>query len=230
LLLGLLRADAGEIRLFDETLTAHNRQALLRRTGSLVEMPALYDHLSAYDNLRLNQRLLGCARHRIEHVLRLFALHDAQHRRVSQFSLGMKQRLGLALALLHEPKLLILDEPTNGLDPNGIREIRELLKQLPALTGATVFVSSHLLDEVEKIADHVAVMHRGQLRFQGRLAELQSQSTLEIRAFNGDIVRQTLRGENVAFDYDHDAALWRVHRMSLRDTSGRCRQTDRRRL
>ncbi len=219
LLLGLLNASEGHIELFGERVSHHNHRQLLRRIGSLVEMPSLYDNLNAYDNLLLNQRLLGCGRHRIDEVLQLMGLHDAKHKRVSQFSLGMKQRLGLAIALLHDPELLILDEPTNGLDPNGIREIRELIKHLPTTTGTTVFVSSHMLDEVEKMADHVAVMHQGHLKFQGKLSELQAQSTLEIRAFNEHAVLMTLREENVSFEFDEAQQVWRVRQMDTRRTA-----------
>ena len=219
LLLGLLNASSGEIQLFGETVQRHNRNALLRRIGSLVEMPALYDNLTARDNLMLNQRLLCCPRQRIDHVLHMMNLRDAADKRVHQFSLGMKQRLGLALALLHEPELLILDEPTNGLDPAGIREIRELIRQLPQLTGATVFVSSHLLDEVEKMADHVAILHQGRLRFEGRLATLQQQAILEIRAFNSDTVSATLQALQHSFDFDEGLQLWRVRHMDERATA-----------
>ena len=146
-------------------------------------------------------------------------LQDAANKRVEKYSLGMKQRLGLALALLHEPELLILDEPTNGLDPSGIREIRELIRQLPQLFGATVFVSSHLLDEVEKMADHVAVMHQGQLRFQGRLSELRHRSVLELRALNGSVLTSVLSQLEYPYQYNAVEELWSIPNMCNEKTA-----------
>lgn len=193
LLLGLLRPSAGSIHLFGRELRAGTRGDLLREIGSLVEWPALYDNLTARENLRLNARLLGCRPSRVAAVLELMDLADSANRLVAQYSLGMRQRLGLAIALLHEPKLLILDEPTNGLDPAGIREMRELLRELPRSTGTTVFVSSHLLDEVSRIADHVGVLHAGRLCWQGPLAELQGETTLEIGALHPQALMPVLQ-------------------------------------
>ncbi len=174
MLLGLLRPHRGSVQLFGEDLASH-RLALLGRVGALVEMPSLYDHLSGRDNLEVTRRLLGTPRRRVGEVLELVGLTDAARRRVGGYSLGMRQRLGLALALLGEPELLILDEPTNGLDPAGIREIRELIVHLAGEHGVTVFLSSHLLAEVEQMADHIGIVNGGRLRFQGSLAELQAQ-------------------------------------------------------
>ena len=219
LLLGLLTPSLGRVSLFGETLTINNRRALLKRIGSLVETPSLYGNLSGRDNLRLNQRVLKCAPSHIDRVLRLMGLLDAADRRVAGYSLGMKQRLGLALALLHEPELIILDEPTNGLDPSGIREIRDLIRQLPSLTGATVFVSSHLLDEVEKMAEHVAILHQGRLRFQGTLAELRAQSVLELRGLDRQVIERTLGQLPYPFRHDTRNDLWLVQIASREDTA-----------
>jgi len=171
LLLGLLRPSAGEVLLFGESLAGH-RIELMRRVGALVESPSLYDHLSGRENLEVTRRLLGVQRSRIEDMLDLVGLTEAGGRLVRGYSQGMRQRLGLALALLPEPALLLLDEPTNGLDPAGIQEFRELLRELPAKTGTTVFLSSHLLGEVEQVATHVGVVHHGRLLFQGPLPDL----------------------------------------------------------
>ncbi|HEX5085951.1 MAG TPA: ABC transporter ATP-binding protein [Blastocatellia bacterium] len=179
MLLGLTRPDAGDIRLFD-TLLAANRRRLLQRVGALVEMPSLYPHLTGRENLEVTRRLLGAARSLIDRALDIVKLTADARRRVSEYSLGMRQRLGLALALLNQPKLLILDEPTNGLDPAGIHEMRDLLRRLPAEFGATVFLSSHLLSEVEQIASHIGIIHAGRLLFQGALTELHAQQQAQL--------------------------------------------------
>jgi ABC-2 type transport system ATP-binding protein len=173
LLLGLLRPDSGEVHLLGRPLQG-NRLALLRRVGALVETPALYPHLSGRENLRAQQEYVGLPRTEVERVLAIVRLERDADRLVRGYSLGMRQRLGLALALLGEPDLLILDEPTNGLDPAGIHEMRELIRGFPAQHGMTVFLSSHLLAEVEQVATHVGILGRGQLLFEGSLAALRA--------------------------------------------------------
>lgn len=177
LILGLLRRQQGEIELFGKPFEK-NRVALLKNTGSLIESPSLYGHLSATENLRVWQKLYQCPDTRIGEVLEIVGLAGTGKKRASRFSLGMKQRLSIAVALLHDPALLILDEPTNGLDPNGIIEVRELLKQLNREHGKTIVVSSHLLSEIEKMVTHLGIIHKGALLFQGTLDELQLQQTL----------------------------------------------------
>jgi ABC-type multidrug transport system ATPase subunit len=172
MLLGLIRADAGEVRLFGAPLLA-DRRSLMRRVGALVESPSLYPHLTGRENLEVTRRMLGAPRLLIDRALDMVKLTRDAGRRVREYSLGMRQRLGLALALLNEPALLILDEPTNGLDPAGIHEMRELLRRLPAEFGVTVFLSSHLLGEVEQVAGLIGIIHEGRLLFQGTLSELQ---------------------------------------------------------
>jgi ABC-2 type transport system ATP-binding protein len=179
LLLGLLRADAGSMELFGLPLEA-SRPDALAQVGALVESPSLYRHLSGRDNLEVTRRLLGAPRARIHEVLERVDLVDDADRRVGEYSLGMRQRLAIALALLGAPRLLVLDEPSNGLDPAGIVELRALLKQLAA-EGITVFVSSHLLSEIELVATHVGVLQSGRLRFQGRLAELRDRVRPRLR-------------------------------------------------
>jgi len=174
MLLGLIRPNAGEVRLFGESL-AGNQHSLLRRVGALVETPSLYPHLTGRENLEVTRRLLGAERNLIDRALGIVKLFDDAHRRVREYSLGMRQRLGLALALLNKPQLLILDEPANGLDPAGIHEMRALIRLLPAEFGITVFLSSHLLSEVEQVANHIGIIHQGRLLFQGTLPELQAQ-------------------------------------------------------
>jgi len=183
LLLGLLRNQQGTIEIFNKQFTSH-RLEILRKLGSLIEQPSLYLHLTAKENLDIYRRIYQCDRSRIQEVLKTVGLENTGKKKVKQFSLGMKQRLSIAVALLHQPELLILDEPTNGLDPNGIIEVRELMKKLNKEHGTTVLVSSHILNEVEKMATHVGIIHKGRMLFQGRLHELQQmktkQSLLEI--------------------------------------------------
>jgi len=179
MLLGLIRADAGEVYLFGESL-AVNRRRLMRRVGALVEAPSLYPHLTGRENLEVTRRMLGAQRTLIDRALDIVRLAGDAHRRVREYSLGMRQRLGLALALLNEPRLLILDEPTNGLDPAGIHEMRDLLRRLPSEFGVTVFLSSHLLGEVEQIAGHIGIIHEGRLLFQGTLPELQDEHQAQL--------------------------------------------------
>ncbi|MBI1296544.1 ATP-binding cassette domain-containing protein [bacterium] len=182
ILLGLIHPSAGTVEIFGEAVTPQ-QTAALRRVGSLVgASPALVPYLSARQNLQLVARLhrtVDAAR--IEEVLHLVKLTEAADRRAARFSTGMKQRLGLGMALLHRPELLILDEPTNGMDPAGMREIRNFFRSL-ADDGVTVFVSSHLLHEVEQMCDRVAVLHKGKIVAQGAVDELRGgQSVVRVR-------------------------------------------------
>lgn len=171
ILLSLLKAPSHKVYLFGEELSEH-RDGILHRVGSLVEQPAIYGHLTGKENLRNRALLLQVSNKKIEEVLAVVGLADAANKKAGYYSLGMKQRLGIALALLHDPELLILDEPTNGLDPKGIMELRELLHRLSAEQGKTIFISSHLLGEMEKIATHVGIINQGRLLFQGSIGEL----------------------------------------------------------
>jgi len=175
IVLGLQRPDRGTISLFGRPL-AEERIALLRRIGSLVESPSLYMHLTGRENLEVHRRLLGLPRSCIDEALATVDLISVAGRLVRQYSSGMKQRLGLAQALLGNPELLLLDEPTNGLDPAGIHEVRALVRDLPKRCGVTVFLSSHLLSEVEQVATHLAIISQGRLMFEGTREELQKRS------------------------------------------------------
>jgi ABC-2 type transport system ATP-binding protein len=174
MLLGLTRPDHGEIRVFGQPLTRANRRTVLRRIGAMVETPSLYPHLTGRENLRVTQELLAANRSRIDHVLRIVGMTRDAHRLVKSYSHGMRQRLGIALALVGEPDLLILDEPTNGLDPAGIHDMRELIRGFPADHGITVLLSSHLLAEVEQLASHIGIIGRGHLLFQDTLRQFQT--------------------------------------------------------
>lgn len=174
LLLGLLKPTVGTILLHGEMVSSF-RPELRPLTGALVESPSLYPDLTGRENLNVIRRLLGTPSAEIDAVLRLVQLQANANRLVRTYSLGMRQRLALAMALLGKPTLLVLDEPANGLDPAGIRDLRDLLRNLVKERGATVFLSSHLLAEVEQIADRLAILNRGRLLFQGTLAEFQAQ-------------------------------------------------------
>jgi ABC-2 type transport system ATP-binding protein len=171
LVLGLLRHQHGTIRIFGDVL-ASNRVNVLRRIGSSIESPSLYGHLTAAENLEVWRRIFRAPPRRAADVLALDGLAGTGRKRADQFSLGMRQRLGIAVALLHEPALLVLDEPTNGLDPHGILEVRDLLRRLNRQHGMTILVSSHILSEIEKLVTHVGIIHRGALLFQGTLDAL----------------------------------------------------------
>jgi ABC-type multidrug transport system ATPase subunit len=173
LLLGLLNRQQGEIRIFGQRLE-EAREGILKRIGSLVETPSLYGHLTAGENLECYRAVYGASRARAEEVLSIVGLSGTGSKLVKKFSLGMKQRLSIALALLPKPELLILDEPSNGLDPGGIIELRELIKKLNKEEGMTILISSHLLSEVEKMVSHVGIIFNGRMLFQGTLAELHS--------------------------------------------------------
>jgi ABC-type multidrug transport system ATPase subunit len=175
LLMNLLQTQEGSIHIFDKELKS-NRIEILGQIGALIEQPAIYAHLTGKENLLNRALLLEIPAKKVDEMLDLVHLGNAAHKKAGQYSLGMKQRLGIALALLSDPKLLILDEPTNGLDPNGIIEVRELLMRLVKERNKTVFISSHLLAEVEKMATHVGIINFGELLFQGSIGDLEAMS------------------------------------------------------
>ena len=172
MLLDLVHPTKGYIDIFGKRVTSKNRIEILKNIGSLIEAPSYYGHLTARENLKICSTLLNVSDSNIDEVLRIVRLDRQQNKKVSAFSLGMKQRLGLASALLSFPKLLILDEPTNGLDPAGIQEIRELIRSLPDRYGMTVIVSSHLLSEIDQIVDDIGIIANGKMMYQGKLSLL----------------------------------------------------------
>ena len=176
MILGLVRPTAGSIRVLGKSMDSKNRLAVLRQVGSLIESPSYYGHLTGEENLRIVQTLRGVPEKNIREVLQIVRLDGQRGKKVAHYSLGMKQRLGLAAALLGFPRLLILDEPTNGLDPAGIQEMRELIRSLPGRFGMTVVVSSHLLSEIDQMADHVGIIREGRLVFQDTLSALHARS------------------------------------------------------
>ncbi|MGR3779264.1 ABC transporter ATP-binding protein [Bacillus paramycoides] len=188
MLLGLIKPTTGNIKVFNRDLKT-NRIDILREVGSLVESPSYYGHLTGHENLEVIRQMLQVPKKNIDEVLRIVRLEKQKDKLVKQYSLGMKQRLGIAMALLGNPKLLILDEPTNGLDPAGIQEIRELIKQLPKQYDMTVVISSHLLNEMDQIATQVGIINSGQLIFQDKIEVLRKKSQALMKIRVNDVVK-----------------------------------------
>lgn len=186
MLLGLVHPTSGSVRLMGQEVTEQNRIRLLRHTGSLIESPSGYLHLTAQENLQIIADLKDVKYTEIERVLDVVHLTQDKDKKVGQYSLGMKQRLGIAMALLGNPEILILDEPTNGLDPAGIQEMRALIAGMPEKTGATVLISSHLLGEMEQMVNRVGIIHHGKTLFDGSLQALRkhSQGDLNLRVLD----------------------------------------------
>lgn len=179
MLLNLIRPSSGEVQVMGEPMNRATRRKQLGRIGSLIESPPGYGHLTGRENMRIIQRLLDLNNQQIDYAIHTVRMQDQMDKKVRNYSLGMKQRLGIAMALARQPKLLILDEPTNGLDPAGIEEIRGLLRML-ARDGVTVMVSSHLLGEIDKTATMLGILSGGQMIFQGTRDELFAASTPDL--------------------------------------------------
>lgn len=209
MILGLAKPTAGSITLFGIPVNEKNRIKLLKQTGSLIESPSYYGHLTGEENLQIIQTLKGCSQKDIDKVLKIVRLDDARKKLVNHYSLGMKQRLGLAAALLGFPKLLILDEPTNGLDPAGIQEMRELICSLPSEYGITVVVSSHLLSEIDQMADHVGIIRKGELVYQNTLESLHSHAKQQIalRVSHTAIALDLLRQDGITAAQEEEYLL-----------------------
>ena len=175
MILGLIHPNQGSIKLFGKVMNSANRLSILKQTGSLIENPGGYGHLTGLENMQIIQKLKGVSEAEIAPALKTVRLYDQRDKKLSNYSLGMKQRLGIAMAILGNPKLLILDEPTNGLDPAGIQEMRQLICSLPKERNMTVIISSHLLSEIEQMADQVGIIHHGRMLYQGTLANLETQ-------------------------------------------------------
>ncbi len=225
LLLGLLNNQKGDIEIFGQHLHS-NRIDILKKIGSLVETPSLYGHLTAKENLEVYRKVYGASKARIAKVLDIVGLEDTGKKTAKNFSLGMKQRLAIALALLPNPELLILDEPANGLDPAGIIELRELIKKLNKAHGMTILISSHLLGEVEKMVSHVGIILKGRMLFQGPLSELHSiqrkGARLLIKSSDNLIAHKLLQeyhpeaiGDALSFPYESDNQVAAINRTLL---------------
>lgn len=209
MILGLVKPTEGKVKVLGAEMNGRNRLSILKNTGSLIESPAYYGHLSGKENLQIVCTLKNIPEKEIGHVLSVVRLENQQHKKVSHYSLGMKQRLGLACALLGRPKLLLLDEPTNGLDPAGIQEIRELIISLPEKYGMTVLVSSHLLGEIDQMADQVGIIDQGKLIFQDRLEALHehSRKKIYIRTMNQGLAEQLLAEKGIVYELAEEGLL-----------------------
>lgn len=209
MILGLVTPTQGHIQVFGKTFTDKTRLNILKDVGSLIESPSYYGHLTGRENLKIIQTLRNVPEKNIDKVLEIVRLDHEKHKKVSQYSLGMKQRLGLAAALINFPKLLILDEPTNGLDPAGIQEMRALICDLPKQYGMSVVVSSHLLSEIDQMASSIGIINHGELIFQDHLEVLhqKSQSQLAIRTCDNHKAKQYLRACGMTVQSDTDYIL-----------------------
>lgn len=207
-LLNLYQTKHDSVFLFGEDVTK-NRLSVLKRLGRFVEQPTLYGHLTGEENLRIAQSYYGTTKSSIDEVLETVGMTYARKRLVKKYSLGMKQRIAIAQALIHNPELLILDEPTNGLDPNGIKEIRELLIKLNTEKGITIFVSSHMLAEIERMCSHVGLIHNGELVFQGTLNQLTLANSKRLELKVGDVTRakQLLQTQGITAIHNNNSTL-----------------------
>ncbi|QPQ28909.1 ABC transporter ATP-binding protein [Lysinibacillus sp. JNUCC 51] len=209
MLLGLMKPSSGKIKIFQKDLTKE-RINILAKVGSLVENPSYYPHLTAYENLEALRRILGVPKSRIDEVLEIVRLKDAANKKVKGFSLGMKQRLGIAASLLHNPELLILDEPTNGLDPSGIIEIRNLIKRLPEEYGMTIIISSHLLSEIDQMATQVGIVTKGKMIFQDSIEAMRrfAQPKVVIKVSDSEKGWRSLVANGIKAEHKDDLILF----------------------
>ncbi|SFJ59551.1 MULTISPECIES: ABC transporter ATP-binding protein [unclassified Bacillus (in: firmicutes)] len=207
IILGLIEADEGSVEVLGSDIKK-NRIEILSKTGSLIEAPSFYDHLSGYENLLIVSKMKNMNdKEHVKELLNVFKLYEDRNRAFKKYSLGMKQRLGLAAAFMNNPQLLILDEPTNGLDPQGVYEVKELIKKAPSIFNSTIILSSHILSEVEQMADHIGIIHKGEIKYQGLLSSLKNKQSLHIVEFsvnNVTFTEQLLRQSNYTFNVNNN--------------------------
>lgn len=208
MLLGLMKPTSGAVHIFGKDLKKE-RINILKRVGSLVENPSYYPHLTAYENLEALRIILGAPKARILEVLDIVRLSNVAHKKVKGFSLGMKQRLGIAASLLNQPDLLILDEPTNGLDPSGMIEVRNLIKRLPSEYGMTILISSHLLAEIDQIATTVGVITKGKMIFQDSIEVMRqfAKKNISLKVDHGEKAWRSLLEKGIKAQYDNGLIL-----------------------
>lgn len=216
MLLGLIQPTGGSFSIMGMPFNRRNRIPILRNAGSLIESPSYYGHLTGKENMQIVRSLLNVPQKNIDEAIRIVRMENQMKKKVKQYSLGMKQRLGIAMALAGFPKVLILDEPINGLDPAGIEEIRELICRLPRDYGMTVMISSHVLSEIEQTATAVGIINQGKMIFQGSMQELNTKRTpqLQIQTQDdmaaGDLLRQyqpKLTENGCLFPYMHNSQI-----------------------
>lgn len=198
MLLGLVKPTSGTIEIMGKPFNEKNRRDILSSVGSLIESPSYYGHLTGRENMEIIRRLLDLPKKNIEEAVHIVRMENQMEKKVKNYSLGMKQRLGIAMALARFPKLLILDEPTNGLDPAGIEEMRELIKMLPKQYGMTVMISSHILSEIDQMATVVGIINQGCLIFQERMSvlDMQREPQIILRTSDNNHAFQLLKKTN----------------------------------
>lgn len=204
MLLGLMKPTTGRVHIFGQDIK-QQRKNILARVGSLVESPSYYPHLTAYENLEALRKIVGVPKKRIYEVLEIVRLTQVADKKVKGFSLGMKQRLGIAMSLFNHPQLLILDEPTNGLDPSGIIEIRELIKRLPEEFGMTVLISSHLLSEIDQMATTVGIVTKGKMIFQDSIEAMRTLAgqAISLKVSQGEQAWRLLKANGMRVEYEN---------------------------
>lgn len=198
MLLGLVKPTSGTIEIMGKPFNEKNRRDILASVGSLIESPSYYGHLTGRENMEIIRRLLDLPKKNIEEAVHIVRMENQMEKKVKNYSLGMKQRLGIAMALARFPKLLILDEPTNGLDPAGIEEMRELIKMLPKQYGMTVMISSHILSEIDQMATVVGIINQGCLIFQEKMSvlDMQREPQIILRTSDNNRAFQLLKRAN----------------------------------
>lgn len=226
MIMGLVKPTSGEIKIFDKNIS-NNKKAIYHRVGSIVETPGFYENLTGSENLTILARLRGIHRKdAVEYALKRVGLNKETRKLVSQYSLGMKQRLGIAAAIMHEPELLILDEPINGLDPIGIKEMRTFLVELCKEKNVTIIISSHILAEIEQLADYIGIIHEGKLLEEVTIEELRNRNRkyLEFQVSNNKkatlLIEQKLnlynyevREEGIIRIYSHLEQQGKINKM-----------------
>ena len=204
-ILGLVEKDSGKITLYGKEINEKNQKETNKNLGSLIEAPSFYDHLTAYDNLDLICDMKNINKDKIDKTLRDVGLIKSKDKKVREFSLGMKQRMGIAIALIGNPKFLILDEPINGLDPYGIEEMRDLFKRIVKNSNTSILISSHILDEIEKISTHIGILKKGSLTYSGSLEKYRELHPPVIVLKTSDNLKASkilaLSQENIIDDY-----------------------------
>lgn len=208
MLLGLTHPSSGKVMVFGKEFES-NQAMILSKTGSLIESPSYYGHLTGLENMRIIQRLRNVPDKNVVEALKIVRLEKQKDKKVGQYSLGMKQRLGIAMAIVSFPKLLILDEPTNGLDPSGIGEIRELIQSLPARYDMTVIISSHLLFEIEQMATSVGIINEGTMLFQGSMRALEDKNrpTILVKTNQNNLAKELLYQKGFVLKQQKDFLL-----------------------
>lgn len=205
MIMGLIKPDSGNVKIFGKKVNRSDN-SYLSQIGAIIETPGFYNNLSAYENLEITCELFNCDKKSIKDSLAIVRLANVRDKSVGKFSLGMKQRLGIANALIHSPKILILDEPTNGLDPMGIIEMRKLIKNLSKTMGITILVSSHLLSEIQMIADYVGIIDNGKLIKEGSIKSMNTnqQNYLILETDDAQKAEKVLNSLNFKFDKSDD--------------------------